>query len=570
MNIDQKIQAIQALMKKKNIDTYYVSTRDDHNSEFIHPYFRCIEYLTGFTGSNAHLIITDKECRFYTDGRYTIQAKKELKDTCIQIIEDENFLQYLKTRKHIGLDGKKVTKSFVDEIGSVTSIDFISEIWNDRPDFPMDPIFILDEKYAGKSFEEKREEVLKRCKSNIHLLTNLDDIAWLLNCRGYDATSNPVFLSYLLLNSNQTVLYIKKDKIKDDSYFKNHHIQIKDYLEIYKDIKQIQEPVTVDENQVNYELISKIKHPVFQTNPSELIKACKNKIEIENMRQCQILDCAALTKFIYWLKTNVRTKTITEYDAVKKLHDFRKVLPEYIEVNYGSICAYNENGAMMHYQPSKDHSSILKPEGSFLVDSGGQYLNGTTDITRTFSLGKVSDEFKKDFTTVLKSHIQLSKAKFLYGCSGIQLDILARAPIWNEDLDYQCGTGHGLGFCLNVHEGPHGIRWYKTDTRKEDTILEEGMIVTNEPGIYKENQYGIRIENDMVVQKGNKNMYGQFMYFETLSYVPIDLDCIDLSLLDKSEIEWLNQYHHKTYQLLSPYLNKEEKEWLKEYTKKLA
>ncbi|MGM9948006.1 M24 family metallopeptidase [Floccifex sp.] len=569
MNINQRIQALQALMKKYQLDTYYITTKDDHNSEFVHPYFRCVEFLTGFTGSNAHVIVTENQCRFYTDGRYSIQAKKELQNTSIQIMEDD-YMDFLKSRKHIGLDGKKVSKSFVDEIGCVTSIDLISKIWTNRPDYPLNPVFQLDEQYTGKSFEEKRKEVLSKCKSNIHLLTNLDDIAWLLNCRGSDAISNPVFLSYVLLYKDKTILYMDSRKIIDISYFKKHHIQIKNYLDIYQDLKYIQDPITVDENQVNYELLNSISNPVFQINPIELLKACKNKIEIENLRQCQIMDCVALTKFIYWLKTNVKTQSITEYDASIQLKKLRKELPGYIEVNYGSICAYNENGAMMHYQPTKEKHSILKPEGSFLVDSGGQYLNGTTDITRTFSLGKVSQAFKKDFTCVLKSHIQLAQAKFLYGTSGIQLDILAREPIWQMNLDYQCGTGHGLGFCLNVHEGPHGIRWYKTSNRKEDTILELGMYLTNEPGIYKENEYGIRIENDMVVQKGNKNQYGQFMYFETISYVPIDLDCIDPSYLDSTQIQWLNEYHEKTYTLLSPYLNKKEKNWLKEQTKKLA
>ena len=576
--INQRIHQLRALMKENQIDYYYISMGDDHNSEFIHPFFKCIEFMTGFTGSAGHVVISQEHCILWSDGRYFIQAKNQIKGTCIEFypLNTEGVpspFEYIEQncKGVLGFDGKIVNRMQgleFEKVTTVKSIDLISPLWTNRPSLPKDEIFILDIEYAGKTIEEKVEDVrneMMACHAKNHILPTLDDIAWLLNLRGYDAISNPVFLSFVLITEKDVILYIDQEKVNDkvSHYLKEHHILMKDYDCIYKDIQLLDEPTLVDLNQANYQLVNMCHCPIIhQDNPTEMMKACKNTIEVENLRKSQLKDSVALTRFIYWLKKNIGKMEITEISAAKYLKNLRKELPGYIEVNYGCISAYNENAAMMHYQATESQYATLKDEGILLVDSGGQYLDGTTDFTRTICLGMVKDEIKVDFSTVLISLAQLSQANFLEGCSGMTLDILARQPIWDRNLDYQCGTGHGLGFLLGVHEGPQGIRWYKSPKRKEDTVLKEGMFVTNEPGIYIEGSHGIRIENDMIVCKGQKNQYGQFMYFDTLTYVPIDLDLVDVSILDKKTRKWLNNYHKDVYNKISPYLNEEEKAWL--------
>lgn len=587
MHINEKIQLLRQLLKENNVDYYYITMGDYHNSEFIHPFFKPIEFITGFTGSAGHVIISQEEAILWSDGRYYIQAQKQIEGTCIQFYQLNNPdyptpLQYLENHldgeKSVAFDGKVICArdgQYLDAISNhyVISKDFIGMLWNDRPQFPMDTIFIHDEKYAGRSIQEKLNDVLSemnRLKANAHVITTVDDIAWLLNLRGFDAISNPVFLSYLLIDDNQITLYIHPEKLTEAviQYLNTNNVKIKAYDDIYQDVHSLQGNVLIDCKNANYELVNRIQATIIDSdNPTELLKAIKNEIEIENLRQCHLMDSVALTKFIYWLKTNISKEYIDEYSAALKLKEFRKQIPEYLEVNYGCISAYNENAAMMHYQATATQKTVCHASGILLVDSGGQYLNGTTDYTRTIALGDVPQEWKIDFTTVLQSHANLSQAVFLEGCSGQTIDIIAREPIWKRNLDYQCGTGHGLGFALGIHEGPQGIRWYISPKRKENTPLKQGMVVTNEPGIYIKGSHGIRTENDMVVQKGIKNEYGQFLYFETLNFVPIDLDLIDTDYLDKSAIEWLNDYHKKTYEKLSPYLNEDEKIWLQKETR---
>ena len=576
------LEQFQNKMREKGIDYYYLCMGDDHNSEFIHPFYKTIEYLTGFTGSAGQLVIERDHVILWSDGRYYIQAKKQIEGKSIEFYDltMPSPIEYIQSRysknQVIAFDGRIVnykTGLALQKIGRVKSEEYIiDEIWNDRPGLGKDKIFILEQKYCGVSLQEKIQivrDLMKQNHTSYFLLETLDDIAWLLNLRGYDVISNPVFLSFLLISEKEITLYIDLDKCDKDvcDYLKENDIQLQEYSKVYEDVKNIQDSIWMDPSNISYNFVACCKGTIhFEVNPTEILKAIKNNIEIENLRQCHLMDSVALTKFIYWLKKNVGTMDLDEYNVSLYLKELRKQIPGYIEVNYGCISAYNENAAMMHYQATEQMHSKLKAEGLYLVDSGGQYKTGTTDYTRTIALGDVCEEWKKDFTTVLISHAHLANAVFLEGCSGMNLDVLAREPIWKRYLDYQCGTGHGLGFCLGVHEGPHGLRWYKSEKRKEDTPLQAGMIVTNEPGIYIENSHGIRIENDMLVIEKVKNHYGQFLGFETLNFVPIDLECIIPSLLDKETKQWLNEYHTLTYQKLSPYLTREEAQWLKENT----
>ncbi|MCF0107140.1 MAG: aminopeptidase P family N-terminal domain-containing protein [Holdemanella sp.] len=587
----EKVKRFQNLLKEKHIDVYYIPNSDAHDSEFLNDCFKVREYMSGFTGSSGDMVITQDKAVVWSDGRYFIQAQKQLEGTGIDFyhLNDKEYPtieEYIETNLPengtLGFDGKVVKAKWFDSLYKQLEYkniyyayqsDYVNEIWKDRPAFPMSKAFLLDVKYAGRSMESKLKDVRKEMnKRNVsrHILTTLDDIAWLLNIRGKDAESNPVLLSYVVVEMDRVILYVKEEKITDiKSYLIEKNVIVKDYEDIYDDVKTFND-VWIDYERINSALVLNMNTKLHkEVTCIEMMKAIKNEIEIKNSLECQIRDCVALTRFMKWLKENVYTETITELRAAKYLNDLRREIDDYIEVGYGQIAAYNENAAMMHYQATEANYSILKKDGIFLIDSGGQYLSGTTDITRTIGFGNVDKQWKIDFTTVLISHAQLAQLKFLEGCSGMTIDIIARQPIWERELDYQCGTGHGIGYLLGVHEGPQGIRWYKALNRKEDTILKEGMIVTNEPGIYIKGSHGIRTENEMVIRKGVKNEYGQFLYFETMTFCPIDLDLIDMDTLDKKTRLWLNAYHKQVFEKLSPYMNKEEVEWLRHYTREI-
>ena len=420
----------------------------------------------------------------------------------------------------------------------------------------------------------KLQKLRAALEANCYIEANLDSISWLLNVRGNDIPCNPVFLSYLLLTQDKTYLYIDETKLSDEikKYFADIHVEIKPYNQIYNDLENSDyESCQVNCSKTNYSLIHSLPTTctiVNKKSPIELWKAMKNETEQQCLRESHLKDGIAMTKFMYWLKKNVGKIEMDELSVDEYLTHLRSTQEGFIEPSFGTIAGYKEHGAMMHYSANKDSAYKLSNEGMLLVDSGGQYYEGTTDITRTFALGKVSDEMKHDFTLVLKGMISLSKQKFLYGCGGLNVDILARSALWNEGIDYKCGTGHGVGFLLNVHEGPHGIRW-RLAKGAIDQPLEEGMVVTNEPGVYKEGQYGIRIENELLVQKDICNEYGQFMKFETITYVPIDLDLVIPTLLNEQEKAFLNEYHKNVNNLLSPYMTKDEKEFLDVYTREI-
>ena len=595
--IKQRIENIRDLMKEKNIYAYIVPSSDYHQSEYVGDYFKSREFMSGFTGSSGTLIISMDEAGLWTDGRYFIQAEQELKDSGIKLFKmgeegvptiEEYLLEKLPKNSTLGFDGRvmsvKEGQSLANKlafkgINIEYKYDLVNDIWEDRCSLPTEKAFLLGIEYSGESFSDKLSRiraVMKAKKATTHILASLDDIAWLFNIRGRDVKSNPVVLSYAVITIDSVYLFIDKNKIGKDirAELSKENVQIKGYEEVYEFIKNIDENevVLIDTSKVNYAIYNNIPsnvQKIEERNPSVLFKSIKNEIELKNIRNSHIKDGVAFTKFMYWLKNNIGKIEITEISATQKLEDFRREQDKFIEPSFSTIAAYKDHAAMMHYSATEESNYKLEPRDLFLVDSGGQYFDGTTDITRTIALGPIPKNVRRDFTNVVRGMIRLSKAKFLYGCRGYNLDILARGPLWEEGIDYKCGTGHGIGFVLNVHEGPNGFRWKVREDIDDTCILEEGMVTTNEPGVYVENSHGIRIENEIVVRKAEKNEYGQFMDFEVITFAPIDLDAIDESLILKDEKVYLNNYHKQVYDKISLYLNEEEKQWLKTYTREI-
>ena len=595
--IKQRIENIRDLMKEKNIYAYIVPSSDYHQSEYVGDYFKSREFMSGFTGSAGTLIISMDEAGLWTDGRYFIQAEQELKDSGIKLFKmgeegvptiEEYLLEKLPKNSTLGFDGRVMSvkegqslanKLAFQGINIEYKYDLVNDIWEDRCSLPTEKAFLLGTEYSGESFSDKLSRiraVMKEKKATTHILASLDDIAWLFNIRGRDVKSNPVVLSYAVISIDSVYLFIDKNKIGEDirAELSKENVQIKGYEEVYEFIKNIDENevVLIDTSKVNYAIYNNIPsnvRKIEERNPSILFKSIKNEIELKNIRNSHIKDGVAFTKFMYWLKNNIGKIEITEISATQKLEEFRREQDKFIEPSFSTIAAYKDHAAMMHYSATEESNYKLEPRDLFLVDSGGQYFDGTTDITRTIALGPIPENVRKDFTNVVRGMIRLSKAKFLYGCRGYNLDILARGPLWEEGVDYKCGTGHGIGFVLNVHEGPNGFRWKVREDIDDSCILEEGMVTTNEPGVYVENSHGIRIENEIVVRKAEKNEYGQFMDFEVITFAPIDLDAIDESLILKDEKVYLNNYHKQVYDKISLYLNEEEKQWLKTYTREI-
>ena len=595
--IKQRIENIRDLMKEKNIYAYIVPSSDYHQSEYVGDYFKSREFMSGFTGSSGTLIISMDEAGLWTDGRYFIQAENELKDSGIKLFKmgeegvptiEEYLLEKLPKNSTLGFDGRvmsvKEGQSLANKlafkgINIEYKYDLVNDIWEDRCSLHTEKAFLLGVEYSGEGFSDKLSRiraVMKEKKATTHILASLDDIAWLFNIRGRDVKSNPVVLSYAVITIDSVYLFIDKNKIGKDirAELSKENVQIKGYEEVYEFIKNIDENevVLIDTSKVNYAIYNNIPsnvQKIEERNPSILFKSIKNEIELKNIRNSHIKDGVAFTKFMYWLKNNIGKIEITEISATQKLEEFRREQDKFIEPSFSTIAAYKDHAAMMHYSATEESNYKLEPRDLFLVDSGGQYFDGTTDITRTIALGPIPENVRKDFTNVVRGMIRLSKAKFLYGCRGYNLDILARGPLWEEGVDYKCGTGHGIGFVLNVHEGPNGFRWKVREDIDDSCILEEGMVTTNEPGVYVENSHGIRIENEIVVRKAEKNEYGQFMDFEVITFAPIDLDAIDESLILKDEKVYLNNYHKQVYDKISPYLNEEEKQWLKTYTREI-
>lgn len=593
MNIENRLKELRCLMKEKNIDVYIVPSADNHQSEYVGDYFKARAFITGFTGSAGTAVITQTEAGLWTDGRYFIQAAAELEGSGITLYKmgnpgvptvDEYLDTILTNGATLGFDGRVISmlkgaeyekKFSYKNIQICYEYDLIDSIWKDRPAMSEIPVFLLDEKYAGESCASKLSRlrsVMQENGATAHILITLDDIAWLLNMRGRDVSHTPVVLSYAIVMMDSVHLFINENKVSDDikCTFAKDQIILHPYNDVYEFVKSMNadEVVMLDPSRLNYALYNSIPKNikiVEKTNPCILFKAMKNEIEIENIKKAHIKDGVAHTKFMYWLKNTIGKETITELSASAKLEGFRAEQEGFLWPSFEPICAYGANAAMCHYSSSEETNCELKEGNFFLTDTGGNYYEGSTDITRTCAIGEISDELKFHFTSVVRAMLGLARGKFLYGCTGQNLDILARQYMWNNELDYNHGTGHGVGYLLSIHEDPCGFRWRSVPGGNPP--IEAGMILTDEPGIYIENSHGIRIENELLVCKGNENEYGQFMYFETITFVPIDLDALNPDLLRDDEKEQLNNYHKQVYEHISPYLTADEQEWLKLYTR---
>lgn len=591
--IPQRLKKLRGLMAERKIDAYVIPTSDFHESEYVGDYFKARKYMSGFTGSAGTLVVTQKEACLWTDGRYFIQAANQLANTTVTLMKmgepqtpsiEDYLVQAVPAGGKLGFDGRVLTAALGSafakklegkNVSLSTGEDLVGMIWEDRPALSARPAFLLEEKYAGKSAADKLgdlRDVMKKQHCTCHVITTLDDIAWLFNIRGDDVACNPVLLSYAVIFIDKAYLFVNPKCIDQviERKLTADGVEIRPYDEMVPFVQALcaDETVLLDPRAVNFEIYSGIKgKKVEMANPTQLAKAMKNPIELANIRKAHVKDGVAFTKFMYWLKTNVGKIPMSEISAEEYLLDRRKEQEGFIEPSFETISAYKANAAMMHYSATPESDAKLAPEGMLLVDSGGQYYEGTTDITRTMVLGPITEEQKLHFTTVLRSNLNLALARFLHGCTGMNLDILARGPIWDLDLDYKCGTGHGIGYLLNVHEAPNGFRWKTVVERKDSAVLEEGMVTTDEPGIYIEGSHGIRTENELICHAGVENGDGQFMYFEAVTYAPIDLDGIDPKYMSTKEIKALNDYHAVVYEKIAPYLTKEEQVWLREYTR---
>lgn len=590
----QRIEALRGALKQAGIDFYIVPTADFHNSEYVDGYFKVREFLSGFTGSNGTLVVSRAEAGLWTDGRYFVQAERELagSDIVLYRMGEEGvptIQEYLKKNvsdgQTVGFDGRVISASFGKKLekafeGRQVTIayekDIVDALWADRPAIPASRVWAVPEELCGESAAQKLAKVRGKMKSEnaAHLLVSkLDDIMWLYNIRANDVECNPVALSYTFISMEEAVLFIQEAALTDEmrDYFRKNGIVCRDYGELAGFLADcaLQGKIWCAEGDINYllyKLITKRGEIIGKESPIGLLKAVKNPVELENIRKYYLLDSAVLTKFLFWMKKNAGREPMDEYSAAKKLDGMRAEIDGFIELSFDTISAYGANAAMMHYEATAEDKAEIRPEGFYLVDSGGQYMGATTDVTRTIALGPVTDEMKKHFTKAACGMLRLADAKFLYGCTGRNVDIMARLPLWECYIDYKCGTGHGIGYILNVHEGPQSIRWkYVADFG--ETLLEKGMIVSDEPGVYIEGSHGIRTENVLEVVNEVKNGDGQFMGFRHLTYVPIDLDAIDTAYMEASDIKKLNDYHALVYEKLAPCFEGEELEQLKAATR---
>lgn len=591
--IKRRIEALREKMRKENMDLYYVPTGDFHGSEYVSDHFKCREYLSGFTGSAGSMVITLTEAGLWTDGRYFIQAEEQLRGTGITLykIGQEGvpevykfIVDNLPKGGMIGMDGRVVSSAWAAGLKKavaakkgkvVTKKDLAGEIWQNRPEIIFHPAYCLAERYTGVSRKEKLEKLrtwLGKRKNSRIVLSSLDEIAWLLNIRGEDVACNPVVLSYLAADQKNCYLFAGKDvfSTKDRLALEKDGVTLRTYEDIYSFVCSYPQEVNtfVDKRHINAEIVENFPQNAKVIDiPSPIVqwKSIKNATEVAGEREVHIRDGVAVTKFIYWLKQNIGNRKITECSAAERLEAFRMEQKDYMGPSFETIAGYAEHGAIVHYQATEDTDKELLPDNFLLVDSGGQYPGGTTDITRTIFLGEeASGEQKKYYTAVLRGNLNLCAAKFMYGCPGIALDYAARKPLWDLGLDYNHGTGHGVGCFLNVHERANAFRFKLSKEPGGNPVLEEGMVTSDEPGIYLEGKYGIRLENLILCVKKEKNEFGQFMGFEPLTFVPFDRKAIDVRQMNEEEKRLLNEYHAHVYEKLERYLEPEEREWLKE------
>ena len=598
MRTDQRLARLRKAMREKGMDAYIIPSADYHQSEYVGDFFKARAYVTGFTGSAGVAVITMDDAGLWTDGRYFIQAETQLEGSGITLYRIGNdgvptTLEYLEKAVPqngcIGFDGRLMAMQEGTDILKILShkniriayeLDLVDVIWHNRPKMPCEPVFMLEEKYSGESAGSKLSRVrsaMKEAGATHHVITTLDDVAWLLNIRGNDVEYSPLVLCYAIVTMEKTQLFIEEDKLSahDKQALVEDGVVFLPYNAIYEEVKRFaaRDAVLLDPLRINYALYNNLPahtKKIEAQNPTILFKAIKNSVELKNIENAHIKDGVANTKLMHWLKTNIGGIRITEISVAEKLEAFRKEQQGYLWQSFSPICAFREHAAMMHYSATPETDAELHEGHLFLMDTGGNYYEGSTDITRTIALGEISPELKTHFTAVARGMMNLARARFLYGCKGFNLDILARAPIWELGIDYKCGTGHGIGYLLNIHEGPAGFRWAVRPNQPETATLEEGMVITDEPGIYIEGSHGIRLENELIIRKGEANAFGQFMHMDTVTFVPIDLDAIDPALLNEDEKGFLNSYHQQVYAKVAPFLSQEERIWLEEYTRPLS
>lgn len=590
MQVTEKISILRKMMSDNRIDAYIIVTDDYHSSEYVGDYFKEHEYMSGFTGSAGTLLVTDGFAGLWTDGRYFLQAGEELAGTGIELMKSgepdcppiENFLyDNLEEKSVVGFDGRTVNCNFFGRLKNrldsknityVTDKDLVDAIWKDRPEMSARKAWKLDYKYTGMSRKDKLNrlfDILEKNGADAIVLTALDEIAWLLNLRGDDIEYCPVFLSFMYVSQKSSVLYVNRSILSEDiiKELAEDGITIKDYETVYDNLAGISsEKIMIAPSSANCfikENIAKNNYVLEAESPVELLKAMKNPIETENIENAHIKDGVAVTKFVHWLIENVKKGNVTEMSAAEKLDEFRKEGEGYIGQSFAPIVAYKEHGAIVHYEATKKTDVTMQPSGLCLIDTGGHYLQGTTDITRTVPLGELTEEEKRAYTLVLMGHLRLAATIFKYGVTGGGLDIIARAPLWEYGMDFRHGTGHGVGYLLNVHEGPQRISW-----RNNDVVLDEGMVVSDEPGYYKNGKFGIRHENLLLVKTDlPETEYGRMCYFKNLTYVPFDKEALLPELMTSRDIRLFNRYQKNVYDRISPYLCEDDKKWLETYTK---
>ncbi len=589
MKVTDKLKKLRELMKKHNLDAYFITDGDKHSSEYVNDYYKERSYMTSFEGSNGDALIMMDKAYLWTDGRYFLQAEKDLKNTGIELMKMgtpgyPTISEYIKDNlsgKRIGLNGEYVPYGFIVKIGEfseiVSNIDLIDEIWEDKAPLKTEKIWALPLSLSGESTTSKLERVREKLKEDEAslFLSNIDDIAWLYNLRGGDVPITPVFLSFTYVDENNAYLFLNKNVLSKESEesLNEANVTICEYDDIVKFLINLNgKKVSVSLKDTNYAFVKIIKsnnEVVDKVSPTVLMKAIKNETEIKNMIEIHKADGLAVFRYMKYVKENYGKIPMDEYGLAEKVLEYRKMDKRFYEVSFESISSWNENGAIIHYEPTKESSKKVEGSGFLLLDSGGQYMGGTTDITRTLSLGKITDEMKHHYTMVLRSHIDVSMVKFIKGANGVNIDMLAREPFWAEGLDYKHGTGHGVGYMLNVHESPNGFRWQKVPERSDSATIVPGMITTIEPGIYLEGKYGIRTENELLCVEGVKNDLDEFYEFKPITYVPYDLDPLNVDELTMYERKWLNGYHKMVYEALSKICEKDELEYLKYVTREI-
>lgn len=595
--IQERLAALRGEMRKRGITIYLIPTADCHESEYVGEHFKAREYISGFTGSAGTAVVTMEEAGLWTDARYFVQAAMQLEGSGFTLyrMQEEGVptvTEYLGKALGeggiLGFDGRMIHAKLGEELREIAAKkqasihadeDLVGLIWEGRPPLSCKPAWKLEERYSGRTTEYKLAQVrsqMEEKEADLFLLTSLYDIAWLLNVRGDDISYVPVVLSYLALSQDQCIWFVQEEAVPKElrGELDGCGIEVRPYDSLYEYVGSLPSDRTVllDKRIINDRICSCLPEGIRiidEENPTEKLKAVKNAVELANVRVAHQKDAAAMIRFMFWLKKNIGRLPMTEISASDYLEGLRREQEGFLEQSFETICGYAEHGAIVHYEAVPETDAVLRSEGFLLVDSGGHYLEGTTDITRTFALGPLTMEMKENYTRVCRSNLALANARFLRGCSGRNLDILAREPFWEAGLDFKHGTGHGVGYVLNVHEGPNSFRWQKNTNGEEDCALEAGMITTDEPGLYLEGKYGIRLENELVCCEGEKNEYGQFLYFENLTYVPFDLDAILPEQMSLKERGWLNAYHAMVFETMSPFFEGELLDFLREATREI-